>query len=274
MEGCQCLGSSDRPPCSIIDTNRLKFSTHDDLSGLIFNRASAAKLFAPHKSGDNKAVKTGDSEFYFFPTLPSELRIKIWTFALSEPRLIAVSYTSATGEDRPVFIDAPPLPPCLSACWESRKEAQKAYKKSIITTLPSSLVTYVNFARDQFLLGGPDADLDIDYLMSIITPETSHQIRFLHLSKGCWKSFANWTPLKEQFTGVEELVISFPVGAARLPYTHECWYGALTRDQKEVVVKSELYEESTDDYGNVVVWQAQFQLKLVHYDSPPIIRTY
>lgn len=270
MEGCQCLGSIDRPPCSIIDTNRLKFDSHDDLTGLIFNRASIAKLFAFDNRCDDNVVKTEHNGFCLFPALPSELRLKIWSFALSIPRLIVVSYTTATGEDdRRVFVDTPPVPPCLFVCHESRKEALKAYVKCTITSLPGSPVTYVNFAIDQFLLGGPDADLDIDYLLSITTPETSHRVRFLHLSKGCWKGFARWAPLKERFTGVEKLVMSFPDGAACLPYTHECWYGMLARDQKEVVVKSELCEEQDDD-GNVAVWHPQFQLKLIHYDSAPI----
>lgn len=213
-------------------------------------------------------------EFTLFPLLPSEIRLKIWGFALSEPRLIVASYTTATGDDdKRVFVDTPQLPSCLSACRESREAALKKYEKCIMTSLSGSPITFINFANDQFLLGGPDADLDMDYLMSIIAPGTSHKIRFLHVSRGCWKQFAYWVPLRERFEGLEELVISFPIGASLLPYTHECWYGALPGTDKEVAVRSELYE-SEDDDGNVTEWQPQYQLKLVHYDSPPIVGKY
>jgi hypothetical protein len=130
-------------------------------------------------------------------------------------------------------------------------------------------MTYINFTNDQFLLGGPDSDLDMDYLMSITTPGNSHKVRFLHVSRGCWKGFALWTHLRELFTGLEELTISFPNGAALLPYTHECWYGALIRSNKEIVVRSELYEIE-DENEEVRVWQPSFRLHIVHYDSPPI----
>lgn len=269
MDDCQCAGSFDRPPCSTINTRWLNFKTHEDLSGLIFNRASASRLLGL-ETEQQTAIPGPYKQFTLFSNLPFELRLKVWGFALSVPRLIVVSYTSVTGEDdRRVFVDTPPLPSCLSACQESRAEALKTYEKCTITSVPGSPMTYINFANDQFLLGGPDSDLDMDYLMSITAPGNSHNIRFLHVSRGCWKGFALWTHLRELFTGLEELTISFPNGAALLPYTHECWYGALSRSNKEIVVRSELYEIE-DENEEIRVWQPSFRLHIVHYDSPPI----
>ena len=107
-------------------------------------------------------------------------------YALSGPRLIVVSYTTATGDNKRVFVDIPPLPSCLFTCRESREVALEKYEKCTLTSLSGSPISFINFTSDQFLLGGPDANLDIDYLMSIIAPDTSHKIRFLHVSRGCW----------------------------------------------------------------------------------------
>jgi hypothetical protein len=82
-------------------------------------------------------------------------------------------------------------------------------------------IAFINF-NDQFVLGGPDVDLDMDYVMSIIAPDASHKIRFLHVSRGCWKEFPEWVPLRKRFQGLKELVISFLIGASLLPYIHEC----------------------------------------------------
>lgn len=254
-------------------------NTNDDLSGLIFTRSSAAKVLGldPPPS----VLPALNTTFTLFSSLPAELRLIIWKFAVSEARIIVVSYTTTTtggGEgdnDHPrVFVDTPPPPPCLSACRESRAVALKRYKKCLVTNQCVS-PTFLNFENDCFLLGGPDASLDMDYLMSILLPGNSHRVRYLHTSRGCWKELAYWTHLRTRYSGLEELTISFPSGAALLPYTHDCWYGALSRENKEIVVKIELYEQQeVNDHDDDEPkrqpggWKPGFGLKIIHYDSP------
>lgn len=264
MQNCLCTGSSERPPCSTIDIHRLAFSTHEDLCGLVFNRSSASKTLGLDPPQTTSDLST---KFTLFPYLPPELRLEIWKYALNFPRLIVVSYTTTTGEDdKRVFVDTPPPPSCLSVCRESRVEALKVYSNHFITSLCRA-PTPINFASDCFLLGGPDADIDIDYLMSLLLPETSHRIRHLHVSRGCYKEFAYWTHLRPRYPGLEELTISFPTGAALLPYTHECWYAALPSDNKNHVIKDELFEREDEEMGG---WRPSFKLNIVHYDSPPL----
>jgi 2EXR family len=266
MENCQCNGSPSRPPCSAIDAYRLAFNTHEDLSGLVFTRSSASKLL----SLDSKSVDSGLLDrFTLFPNLPAELRLEIWKLALSSPRLIVVSYTSATGEgDKRLFVDTPPPAACILVCRESRAEALKIYSKHLLTTQCHS-PTNINFASDLFLIGGPDSDIDMDYLLSILLPENAHKVKYLHVSRGCWKQFGYWTDLRERFSGLRELTISFPTGAALLPYTHECWYGALAPENKNTVVRSELYTYYDDD-ENEFEWKPGFELRIIQYDSPPL----
>jgi hypothetical protein len=242
----------------------------DDLSGLIFTRSSATKVFGLEDLSSPTIPSLVLSTFTLFSRLPVELGLIIWNLAVSESRLIVVSYTTNTGElDIEVFVDTPPPPPCLSVCHESRAVALKKYQKCFITDKCSS-PTSLNFENDRFLIGGPDANIDMDYLMSILLPgENSHKVRFLHMSRGCWKQFAYWKYLRSRFSGLEELTISFPSGASLLPYTHDCWYGALSRENKEIVVKIELHEHQEDHHADEPRWKPGFELRIIHYDSPP-----
>lgn len=261
-------------------------NTKDDLSGLIFTRSSATKVLG--LDPPPLVLPAPNPTFTLFSSLPVELRLIIWQFAVSESRLIVVSYTTTTTgggesdeEDPRVFVDTPPPPPCLSVCHESRAVALKRYQKCLVTNQCVS-PTLLNFENDCFLLGGPDASLDMDYLMSILLPGNSHQVRYLHTSRGCWKELAYWTHLRTRYSGLEELTISFPTGAALLPYTHDCWYGALSRENKEIVAKIELYErqelndddDDDNDDGDEQKkpsggWKPGFGLRIIHYDSPP-----
>jgi hypothetical protein len=74
--------------------------------------------------------------FTRFSELPPELRIRIWGFHLSEPRIVDVYYSERTQKSGEEQYDiegyahwATPLPPpsALSVCTESRTEALKVY---------------------------------------------------------------------------------------------------------------------------------------------------
>jgi len=78
-------------------------------------------------------VNTGLGAFMVFPNLPTELRLKIWRFALPDPRLVDirfwkeevvhVEYTSKAGELSTTL---------LLVCKESRGEFHRNYKPSTI----------------------------------------------------------------------------------------------------------------------------------------------
>jgi hypothetical protein len=59
--------------------------------------------------------------FALFPKLPTEIRIKIWRFAISVPRIVEVIFN-----DHWQCKNTNP-PPLLSTCAESRHESLKAY---------------------------------------------------------------------------------------------------------------------------------------------------
>lgn len=61
---------------------------------------------------------TPSQEFHPFPNLPTELRLKIWSYALSNPLSPASKNSSSM-----------PWPPLLTTCHESRCEAIRHYEK-------------------------------------------------------------------------------------------------------------------------------------------------
>src|SRR5215469_2825008 len=92
------------------------------------------------------------TEFHLFQALPSELRLRIWHFALSIPRNINV--TCDTGIFQPrvprsakSFTSSDGPPALLHVCRESRLEALRIYKP-LFQTESSSKYIYVAFSQD------------------------------------------------------------------------------------------------------------------------------
>jgi hypothetical protein len=109
--------------------------------------------------------------FTLFPLLPFELRLKIWSFALSIPRTVTIACKKdmLNRERRYVtaFTTTSPPPAPLHACREARSEALKIYKPCFrapvagrfdrheieikiykSSTRPSDVYTYFNFEID------------------------------------------------------------------------------------------------------------------------------
>jgi hypothetical protein len=89
--------------------------------------------------------------FHLFPQLPSELRLKVYDFALSTPRTVVVSCKrekiEGTREFAETFTSQNPVPALLHTCRESRIEGLKVYKPAFRTdTSPN--YTYAAFDQD------------------------------------------------------------------------------------------------------------------------------
>lgn len=87
----------------------------------------------------------GLEEFEYFPKLPPELQVKIWTHALEpdsiKPRVVRVIYKVETSTYNYSFT----IPPLLTTCRRSRHVAQQSYR-SLVPNLPHSV--YFNTAVD------------------------------------------------------------------------------------------------------------------------------
>ncbi|KAK6582212.1 hypothetical protein PZA11_004620 [Diplocarpon coronariae] len=78
---------------------------------------------------------TSLAEFHGFPNLPSELRLKIWAFALRRPRVVNIAGKKAIDPKRTprrfvvAFLSTTPRPAMINACQESRSEALATYRR-------------------------------------------------------------------------------------------------------------------------------------------------
>ncbi|KAF7865984.1 hypothetical protein EAF04_006147 [Stromatinia cepivora] len=117
------------------------------------------------------------TQFHFFPSLPYELRLKIYCILLNEPRTVKInseksiiksshrrylkSYTSTT-----------PIPSLLHICHESRAEALTHYKP-LFRTEHSPCYIYINFDTDTIDLA--------DGIITYLTGEELEGIRRLEI---------------------------------------------------------------------------------------------
>jgi hypothetical protein len=92
------------------------------------------------------------NEFHFFNALPSELRVKIWSLALAEPRALHVKcdtgpFQRGVPRKAKSFHAENSLPALLHVCGESRFEALRVYKPHFETEV-SPRYTYVAWEQD------------------------------------------------------------------------------------------------------------------------------
>ncbi|KAM3073586.1 hypothetical protein ACMFMF_006789 [Clarireedia jacksonii] len=92
------------------------------------------------------------SSFHHFSLLPFELRHKIYTFILSQPRTVSITcekkvLVPTTRRYIESFSSTTPIPPLLHVSRESRREALKYYTPSFTTTHSPKYI-YINFSID------------------------------------------------------------------------------------------------------------------------------
>ena len=102
------------------------------------------------------------TEFLLFPELPGEIRLKIWSFAISIPRTVTITidrppFKRGAAETVKTFQTDVPAPATLYTCAESRHEALAIYKPCFNTYrtkgdhfLPTGRHLYVSFEQDTF----------------------------------------------------------------------------------------------------------------------------
>ncbi|OWO99953.1 hypothetical protein B2J93_8573 [Marssonina coronariae] len=89
----------------------------------------------PPPNADSRPAMTSLAEFHGFPNLPSELRLKIWAFALRRPRVVNIAGKKAIDPKRTprrfvvAFLSTTPRPAMINACQESRSEALATYRR-------------------------------------------------------------------------------------------------------------------------------------------------
>jgi len=106
---------------------------------------------------------TSPPSFELFPTLPFELRLKIWDLVLSSPRVVTLSCERAKLDRERRFAKAftskTPPPALLHVCRESRFEALSTYQP-FFKTETSPIFTYVSFEQDAIHC----AEIVLDYM--------------------------------------------------------------------------------------------------------------
>jgi 2EXR family len=158
------IGLSSRDLMAAI--NRLG-SNLEILSLTPWDSSTASKSY--HEADSERSVR---DTFTSFGQLPSELRIKIWSYVCFQPRNIDI-FTDKLGVIRisdDTYFDAYMFyshfcshPAVLHVCREAREEALKHYQLEFGTSYHFSLVDfstppriYVNFACDRLCLLEPD----------------------------------------------------------------------------------------------------------------------
>lgn len=144
----------------------------------IFDTSAIEERWGPH--------------FHKFPELPTELRLKIWQFALPRKRVlpikekemdIAVGYYTSPCQVR-VLYGANSTFPVLHVNFEARQEALRFYKLPFgngLTYRPNVIKTYLDPAFDTVFFGHND-DINFADCLSILSMVTIKNITSIALS--------------------------------------------------------------------------------------------
>ena len=111
--------------------------------------------------------------FPLFASLPSELRLKIWSYLLPDPRVVAIRYNRTYHQ----YTSTTAQPELLHICSETRSLFLETHTKLRLSPKYESSV-YVNFDIDTVFFDhldcSPDGDLSIDLAAS---PHSNRIIR-------------------------------------------------------------------------------------------------
>jgi hypothetical protein len=153
------------------------------------------------RTGDSLFLRTGISSdshqlatFHLFPTLPTEIRLKIWRHALP-PRIIEIRFRglpncvgNSYGSLEPHFTSRIPRP--LHVCRESRTEALRHYElnfgldtSSLMDTNRECAGIYVDFEKDILFFG--QAKSYSEWLWCAVPRQVIHKVQNMALRDGC-----------------------------------------------------------------------------------------
>lgn len=90
--------------------------------------------------------------FHYFPNLPTEIRLRIWSLALSNSRIIHIDCERGVHPTlrryAKAFTSPDPGPPLLHVNHEARREALRVYRASFRTRHVPDHCIYIAFDRD------------------------------------------------------------------------------------------------------------------------------
>ena len=167
--------------------------------------------------------------FTLFPTLPFELRLRIWSFVAPGPRTVSIKYNARffreLGQGNPAaagWRSPDPVPIILHICRESRAEALKLYRLAFGSYLRSGTI-YFDFSKDTLRFGNNQGDAymtvpemlqsgPIDYMLDIFLggdfygAEDAEKVQYMITDIDesvygrrafCWDEIRLFTGLKE-----------------------------------------------------------------------------
>jgi len=160
------------------------------------------------------------TEFPLFSELASELRLKVWNYALREPRVVCLGFKGITNPSKGIanpFISS--VPALLHTCTESREEALR-YKRvfELGSNTDNSYGIYLDFDIDVFYVAHSDDDrlISFDGLTSFdggaynpYIQELRKKIKHLAVNHELW--YMQWmrnrlTAIKN-FTALETIIL-------------------------------------------------------------------
>jgi len=161
---------------------------------------------------------TSSDSFTLFPSLPSELRLKIWQEVAAQPRTVELTCTTTSSnlpEGRWFSHTKPPH--IFQVCSESREVALAQYSVIEITPvqigLPCKTTLYINFSVDTLWLC---SDLQKPWARDLLerNEQLRERLRYLAVQREMWKEL-NEVELTPAWTGYTGSAEPFPIPVSR-----------------------------------------------------------
>ncbi|KAI0871970.1 hypothetical protein GGS24DRAFT_37492 [Hypoxylon argillaceum] len=158
----------------------------------------------------------GATTFTKFRDLPPELRIRIWQFAMPEPRTVVIKSPHTRSKPEPTSLDeilpsplgaelgwhsTTQIPALLHVNYEARYEALKRYSLSLSIGNAQPRV-YIDFDRDTLFLGDAELAPECSPLWAE-TPDLSKVRRLAVVPEGAWRAL-RW--MKADVNSLQKLI--------------------------------------------------------------------
>jgi hypothetical protein len=145
------------------------------------------------------------ASFKLFSKLPTELRVKIWNYALHNPRIIQLCFHTTDPQGYLLSLRHRRIPPLLQTCSESRRLALELYPDLLFEHPDTSCQTYMNVDLDTIYFGSANRPLHFEWLYDIFARGLSinfEGIRHIAFDVGWWEWFLDADMLKWLSGGV------------------------------------------------------------------------
>jgi len=154
--------------------------------------STTALIFLPLYNAsidETKHNMTSLQTFPLFARLPYELRVKIYEFALSGPRIVPVRYNR---QHKQYTSDAPP-PVLLHVCVESRRKFTSIYERlRLAQNFESSI--WVDFTRDTLFFDNLDCSPEGDLALDLARSPQSQKVLYCAIDAQLWEVLRVFRP--------------------------------------------------------------------------------